>query len=125
MSVTALFLLSDGLTESFEKKFKKRTIVKQYVYSPLVVGRMRIPEVVERLNAQIIDLLLVKLFYTGVVGKSEGYKFKYNISNRVLLENLRVISLNAISVIGFLKLTMMFGNLCLKFLHCRLLMILR
>lgn len=97
MLVTAIFLLSDGITESFEKKFKKRTIVKQYVFYPLMAECMRIPDVVERLNVQIIDLFLecttkyneelVKLFYTCVVGKFEGYVFKYNISNRVLEVN--------------------------------------
>lgn len=95
--VTAIFLLYDGLAESFEKKFKKSTIVKQYVYSRLVVGRMHVPEVVERLNAQGIDLFLdcttkynddlVKLFYSGVVGKLEGYEFTCNIGNRVIEVN--------------------------------------
>ncbi|XP_050876753.1 uncharacterized protein LOC127080482 [Lathyrus oleraceus] len=50
---------------------------------------MRILEIVERVNFQGIDLLLdcntkynedlVKLFYTGVDGKFEGYKFACNI----------------------------------------------
>ena len=58
---------------------------------------MCIPEVIERLNAQIIDLFLdcttkynedlVKLFYTGVVGKFEGYEFTCNIGNRVIEVN--------------------------------------
>ncbi|KAI5382522.1 hypothetical protein KIW84_070090 [Lathyrus oleraceus] len=77
MLVTTLFLLSDGLTEYFEKKFKKRTIVKQYVYSPLVAEHMCIPDVVEQLNVQRIDLFLdctikyngdlVKLFYSSPI----------------------------------------------------------
>lgn len=97
ISVTTLSLTYGGLAESFEKKFKKRKIVKQYVYFPLVVERMRIPDVVERLNVQRIDLFLecttkynedlVKLFYTDVVGNFECYEFKYNIGNRVLEVN--------------------------------------
>lgn len=61
---------------------------------------MHIPDVVEQLNVQIIDLFLdfttkynedlVKLFYTGVVEKFEGYEFKYNIGNMVLEVNYDV-----------------------------------
>lgn len=58
---------------------------------------MRIPKVVKRLNAQGIDLFLdcttkynedlVKLFYTSVVGKFEGYEFTCNTGNRVIEVN--------------------------------------
>lgn len=40
--VTALSLLSDDLAEIYDKKFKNRTVIKKYFYSPLVDGRMRI-----------------------------------------------------------------------------------
>lgn len=58
---------------------------------------MHIPEIVERINFQGIDFFLdrttkynedfVKLFYTGVDGKFEGYKFACNIGNRVIEVN--------------------------------------
>ena len=115
--ITVISLLLDDLAETFEKKFKKRTIVKQYVYSPLVAGRMRIPEIIERLNFQGIDLFLDVLLSI--------MKIYSNNFILTLLENSRVMSLHAISLIGLLKLMMMFGSLYLKFLQCRLLMILR
>ena len=83
--VTALSPLSDDLDEIYDKKFKNRTVIKQYVYSPLVAGRMRIPDVVERISFQGTDLFLnciaeynedlVKLFYTGVAEKFKGFRF--------------------------------------------------
>lgn len=91
--VTALSLLSDDLAETYEKKFKNRTDIMQYVYSPLVSGRMHIPNIVERISFQGIYLFLnciteynedlVKLFYTGVDEKFEGFKFACNIGNNV------------------------------------------
>ncbi|KAI5418039.1 hypothetical protein KIW84_042615 [Lathyrus oleraceus] len=87
--VTDLSLLSDDLAETYEKMFKNRTVIKQYVYSVLVAGCMHIPNVVERISFQEIDLFLnyiteynedlVKLFYTGVDEKFEGFKFACNI----------------------------------------------
>lgn len=50
VSVTTLSLLSDDLAEIYDKKFKNRTIIKQYIYSPLVVGRMHILYVVKRIG---------------------------------------------------------------------------
>ena len=95
--VTALSLLSDDLAEIYEKKFKNRTNIKQYVYSVLVAGCMHIPNVVERISFQEIDLFLnciteynedlVKLFCTGVDGKIEGFKFACNIGNKVIEVN--------------------------------------
>lgn len=97
IQVTALSLLADDLAETFGTKFKNKTVVKQYAYSPLLAGRMHIPEIVERINFQGIDVFLdctteynedlVKLFYTGVDGKFVGFKFACNIGNRVIEVN--------------------------------------
>lgn len=95
--ITALSLLSDDSAKIYEKKFKNRIVIKQYVDSPLVVGRFHIPNVVERISFQGIDLFLnyiteynedlVKLFYTGVDKKFEGFKFTFNIGNNAIKVN--------------------------------------
>lgn len=95
--VTALSLLSDDLAKIYDKKFKNRIVIKQYVYSPLVAGRMCIPDVVERISFQGIDLFLncitkynedlVKFFYTDVAGKFEGFRFFCNIGNHTVEVN--------------------------------------
>lgn len=89
--VTSLSLLSDDLAKIYDKKLKNRIVIKQYVYLPLVVGRMHILNVVEHISFQGIDLFLncvteynedlVKLFYTGVAEKFEGFRFTCNIGN--------------------------------------------
>lgn len=87
--VTALSLLSDDLAEIYNKKFKNKSVINQYVYSPLVARRMCILDVVERISFQGIDLFLnciteyneelVKLFYTEVVEQFKGFIFFCNI----------------------------------------------
>lgn len=90
--VTALSLISENVVNSYEKKFAKQNIFKQFVVYRQTLSQMRIPEVVNLLRHQKLfpllqfDILyneeMVKLFYASLLGEFDGTTFAYSIQNK-------------------------------------------